>query len=542
MVIINICRILISIAIFSNGGTAYELFSVGCQLELDGNIEEAVEYYKKAIELDPHAPQVYLALANALYRIKRFEEGINYATEGLSISPDNVELNEIIAVGYIGRGDLKRAIHFYEKVLQMESEEIDNYTALSILYEGTTQLKKARQVLEAMPSDLKTSAIFTRLGALSGKENDHGTAIHYYQQAHNLDITNTTALIGIGTGFDILGVKDSAIYYYEEVLQADTFNIMVGKRLIDLYSDTEQYEQVITMGKEILAYDYYDGYVRRNMGFAFYKMGLMQAALNQFLITSRIDPQDTYSTFYVGRIYLEQGNYDAAQNEIIKAIRVNPDFIELWVYLGFIAIDIEDFKTAEYAFSEAAHRGGDVVQIYYLLGVTAEMQQHYRDAYFYYHKSLSVHSKNLASLEALANLCERIDKKGEAFETFHRIIELDTTNTVALNYVGYTYAERNENLEYALELIDRALVLEEDNGYYIDSRGWVFYQMGRYEEALVELKKAVDLTADAVILEHLGDAYMKLNDVENARDVYEKALERDPENKTLKKKLQDINK
>ncbi|UCG93382.1 MAG: tetratricopeptide repeat protein [candidate division WOR-3 bacterium] len=541
MAIITFSRILISIVIFSNSSTSYELFSIGSQLELDGNVKEAVVYYKKALEIDPGAAEVYRALVNALYKIRKFDEGIQFASEGLSLFPADVEFLKVLALGYIGKGDIRRAVEIYEKVLPLESENIDVYTTLSILYEGTDQLTKAREVLEDMPVDLKTTDVFTRLGTLSGKENNHESAIRYYHEAYTLDTTNTTALIGIGTGFDILGQEDSAIYYYETVLRTDTLNISVGKRLIDLYSDVEQYEKLITLAGAMLQRDFFDGYVRRTLGFAFYKLGLKKQALNEFLIASQIDPRDTYSRFYVGRIYLEQGNYEAAQNEIMKAIGTNPDFIELWVYLGFIAIDREDFETAEYAFTEAAHRGADVIQIYYLLGVVLEMKQQHLDAYSFYHKSVDEDPDNLASLEALANLCERIDKKDEAFETFQRIVELDTANAVALNYVGYTYAERNENLDYALELVNKALTIEENNGYYIDSRGWVYYQMGRYEDALKDLKRAADLTPDAVILEHLGDVYMKLDNLDEARATYERALEQDPENEVLKKKLQDIN-
>jgi tetratricopeptide (TPR) repeat protein len=267
---------------------------------------------------------------------------------------------------------------------------------------------------------------------------------------------------------------------------------------------------------------------------------MLRNALNEFLIASRIDSQDTYSRFYTGRIYLEQGRYEMALKEINQAINIDPDFVELWIYLGFIAIDIKDFQTAKYAFTEAAYHGGDLIQIFYLLGVVAEMQQCYNDAYFYYHKSLRVNSKSLSTLEALANLCERIEKKDEAFKAFQKIIEIDTTNSVALNYVGYTYAEQNDSLEYALQLINKALLIEENNGHYIDSRAWVFYKMERYEEALKELKKAAGIIEDAVIFEHLGDVYLKLDDIEKARDAYEKALEHEPESKILKEKLQHI--
>ncbi len=540
MAIINICRVLISIIIFANSETPYELFSIGCQLELDGKIEEAIKYYKQVKDLTPESSEIYISLANALYQIRKFDEGINIAKEGLLITDDKTQMYHTIAIGNIGKGDFKEAIEFQKKSIQIEPENIDIYNSLSILYEVVKDKNNARQVLVNIPDSLKTPDVFTRLGSLSGKLSDHETAIKYYHQAYTLDTTNIAALIGIGTGFDILNVKDSAIYYYEKSLREDTLVLTVGKRLVDLYSDTDKYGNLINMAQRILEFNFNDGHIRRSLGFGLYKTGMLREALNEFLIASRLDPKDTYSRFYTGRIYLEQGNYNAALKEINQAIKINPDFVELWIYLGFVAIDIKDFETAEYAFTEAAYHGGDLIQIYYLFGVTAEMQQRYNEAYLYYHKSLKVDPQSLSTLEALASLCDRIEKKDEAFRTFQKIIELDTTNSTALNYVGYTYAEQNDSLEYALQLINKALLIEKDNGYYIDSRGWVFYQMGKYDEALEELKNASAIVEDAVILEHLGDVYLKLNDSERAKEAYEKALEYDFENSVLKEKLQKL--
>ena len=72
------------------------------------------------------------------------------------------------------------------------------------------------------------------------------------------------------------------------------------------------------------------------------------------------------------------------------------------------------------------------------------------------------------------------------------------------------YAERGQNLAEAVDLINKALALEPDNGYFIDSLGWAYYQQGKYPDALRELKRAVDKAKeDPVIFEHLGDAYIK---------------------------------
>jgi Flp pilus assembly protein TadD len=124
---------------------------------------------------------------------------------------------------------------------------------------------------------------------------------------------------------------------------------------------------------------------------------------------------------------------------------------------------------------------------------------------------------------------------------FRHVITLDPKHAEAYNYVGYMYAERGQNLDEAVSLINKALALEPDNGYFIDSLGWAYYQQGRYGEAVRELKRAVDRAKeDPVIFEHLGDALIKGGFDEDAAAAWEKALQLDPAADGIKKKLDDL--
>jgi Flp pilus assembly protein TadD len=88
------------------------------------------------------------------------------------------------------------------------------------------------------------------------------------------------------------------------------------------------------------------------------------------------------------------------------------------------------------------------------------------------------------------------------------------------------WAERGENLEQALSLIQRAIAIEPDNGAFVDSLGWVCFQLGRYDEARQHLEWAARLVPDdPTILEHLGDLYVVLQDLERARNTYRQALD-----------------
>lgn len=537
MALIVVFRILTNLTLLSYDGSAYELFSIGCQLELDGQVEHAIEYYNAALAEDPHAGQVYLALASALYKTGQYDAGIAAAHRALSTDFDTTKIYYTIASGHIGKRDFKKAVYYYKKIVERDAANIETYSGLSLLYEGLGDLAQAQAVLHTIPESLRTADVYVRLGTLAGKMNDHQTALQYYREAFLADSSDVVTLIGIGTAFDIINVKDSAISYYERAFSNDTLQTSVGRRLIELYTDTDRYAPLIRLASMLLARDYHDTNTRRNLGYALYKNGRSHEALQQFMIASRIDPQDTYSRFYTAKIYLDEAQYERARDEIEQALSISPEFIELWVYLGFIGIDTRDFPTAEYALTEAAHRGGDTGQLYYLFGAVSEMQELYEDAYFYYHKALREDRDNVASLEALANLCETIERRDEAFVLFSKIIAIDTLHATALNYVGYTYAENNDSLSYALELIERALMLDEDNAYYLDSRGWVYYRLGLYEHAREDLERAARTVEDAVIFDHLGDVYMKLGNIEHAQEMYMKALDQDPDNRVLQNKI-----
>jgi tetratricopeptide (TPR) repeat protein len=130
----------------------------------------------------------------------------------------------------------------------------------------------------------------------------------------------------------------------------------------------------------------------------------------------------------------------------------------------------------------------------------------------------------------------------------------------ALNYVGYTWAERGENLDEAERMIRRALEQRPDDGYIVDSLGWVHYVRARQlldagrrgpgrqqlEIAIQTLERAAVLTGgDPVISEHLGDTYLLLDQKQRALEHFEEALSLEPregEQPHLQQKFEDLRK
>ena len=116
--------------------------------------------------------------------------------------------------------------------------------------------------------------------------------------------------------------------------------------------------------------------------------------------------------------------------------------------------------------------------------------------------------------------------------SLRRVIELDATHAPALNFLGYSLADEDVHLEEALDMVQRALEIDPWNGAYLDSLGWLFFRMGRFEEAREPLEAAArELPSDAVVLEHLGDLYERRGENDLAVSAWGQALENDPEDR-----------
>ncbi|WP_181699209.1 tetratricopeptide repeat protein [Chthonobacter albigriseus] len=138
---------------------------------------------------------------------------------------------------------------------------------------------------------------------------------------------------------------------------------------------------------------------------------------------------------------------------------------------------------------------------------------------------------------------ERTKRWPESEADFRTALRLAPDQPLVLNYLGYSLVDRGEKLDEALKMIEKAVELEPEDGYIVDSLGWVYFKLGRYEDAVKQLERAVDLKPeDPVINDHLGDAYFQVGRKLEARFQWSHARDRNPEPEELAKilkKLQD---
>lgn len=126
---------------------------------------------------------------------------------------------------------------------------------------------------------------------------------------------------------------------------------------------------------------------------------------------------------------------------------------------------------------------------------------------------------------ARGSVYERIGKWPVAETDLMTALELNPASPDVMNYLGYSWIDRNENLEEGLDLIRKALTLRPQSGAITDSLGWAYYRIGDYEKAVGYLERAAELEPGlAEISDHLGDAYWRLGRQTEARYQWQRAI------------------
>ncbi len=138
-------------------------------------------------------------------------------------------------------------------------------------------------------------------------------------------------------------------------------------------------------------------------------------------------------------------------------------------------------------------------------------------------------AENPEPLRLRGIIYERLGRWPDAEADFLRVLSYNPDDADTLNYLGYTWVDRGENLTRAFEMIEKAVTLQPDSGAIVDSLGWAHYKLGQYDDARTHLERAVVLTPySATIIDHLGDVYWRLGRKREATYQWRRALEYDP--------------
>ena len=156
--------------------------------------------------------------------------------------------------------------------------------------------------------------------------------------------------------------------------------------------------------------------------------------------------------------------------------------------------------------------------------------------------AISADSTDADLIYESAMLAERIDRADEAEKRLRRVIVLQPDRAHAYNALGYSFADRNINLDEARTLIEKAHQLAPDDAAILDSMGWISFRQGRFSDAERYLRQALEKFADGEIAAHLGEVLWAQGRYDEARMIWRAQLKLQPDSDILKKTMAKFDK
>ncbi|GJL96001.1 MAG: hypothetical protein DHS20C05_24060 [Hyphococcus sp.] len=272
-----------------------------------------------------------------------------------------------------------------------------------------------------------------------------------------------------------------------------------------------------------------------------YNMPLAMTQLALYL-----DPGFDDARRLAGSIFNVYGKNENAIAVLSKIAPSSPYYAQSQIDIAGALNALERNEEAISVLKDVARRSGSTDARLALAGMYSSEERHEEAVATL--TGLIAESENSPSTEDWRNYLARaaslllLDEWPRAEADLKKAVELAPEEPAALNYLGYSWVERGENLEEAFTLIEKAVSLQPDSGAIIDSLGWAHYQQGNYQEAVNNLEHAASLEpGDPTVVDHLGDVYWRLGRKIEAQYQWRHVLELDPNDKlkaAVEEKLQ----
>ncbi|MFB0533266.1 MAG: tetratricopeptide repeat protein, partial [Desulfatiglandales bacterium] len=281
---------------------------------------------------------------------------------------------------------------------------------------------------------------------------------------------------------------------------------------------------------------------RKRLGLIYLRYGKLHESIEELEAIVAAWPDDQEARYYLGAALEENEDLAEAYENFDLLDPASSYFINARMHMAYILERQENPDKAINLLKETIDHKRDNPRLYLMLTSFYEIKEEYLNAMDILKEGLKYNERNTELLYRLGVVLDKLKRNKECLERMEMVIKINPKHADALNYIGYTYADKGIYLDRALELVERAIKYKPDSGYIIDSLGWIYFRKGQYDRALEELKKAVALCPeDPTINEHLGDVYVKRSDYGEAFKIYKRALSlKNADEERLKAKIKDV--
>lgn len=540
-----------------------------------GQFDQALQAYDRVRKINPRSSVAYLQKAELLLRQKQIPEAIAVLESGLTKVEQPLDLYR--ALGPLEHGQarmdqaagrtaerLPRAIRTFEKAVERYPDDASMREILGRLYIMAGQIDQALEAYAPLDRPGQQDLRLSQQLAVSFLLNpDRQAVITALADRAEREPGNARVLYYLGAVLEQSKLPGEASEVYRRAITADpSWSAPYLRRVVLQIAQEEPEEAILTLEDglqqqpdearflELLAYIHlgrqdYDG------------------ALDAFARTEQaLNAQHkapVSASFYLSHAFAFQANgqYGEAARRLSQAMEKNPTYLDAYIQYAFRSRNRTNLIDCAQVLDEMAKGTNVSAVIHAYRGLLHNYQEEYAAAITSFEKAEQLAHEQENEDEVLtptfyfwyASACERMGQFEQAVKLFdvilaHKPEPTDESNfkayVDALNYRAYMHAERGLELDQALKHINEALEARPDSAAFTDTRGWIYFMQGRYEEARVDIARALELLpGDPTITDHMGDVEAKLDRMEEAVAWWKKSFVADPDNKKVAQKLID---
>ena len=266
--------------------------------------------------------------------------------------------------------------------------------------------------------------------------------------------------------------------------------------------------------------------------------GLDRQALIYAQISSYLEPKSDSANYLLGRIFKSINSNERAIKYFKKVNEYSLVIHDANIAYAETLYDIEGLSNSKEFLNNMKKSFPDNINYLRTMAELFYKAKDFKSSIQYYdlifEKIDRIEFKHWPLFYSSGIALERGNNWERAEKQFLTALQFVPNNPQVLNYLGYSWIDQGVNINRALEMIVNAAEQRPDDGYIIDSLGWAYFQIGNYEEAVINLEKAVALVSDSVIIDHLGDALFYSGRKVEAVFQWKRALEFNPSEELIK--------
>jgi tetratricopeptide (TPR) repeat protein len=491
------------------------------------------------------------------------------------LQPDSMDDHLLLGRLYRLNNDLQKAESEFKTAVKLQPDSEEAVTTLAYLYNELGDTARATQVLSSVPGAERSAKLYSALGYTYEQQKQYKEAVEAYRHAIELDRDNLDAIRGLAQNLLNDGQADAALEQYKVIADANPEDAQTYVRIAEIYRKQGKFDLALDNLKKAESMVQDSVEVPYNIAAIYQAQGRYDEAVPilRDLLKKSEKPDGKYSNGEksnravflerLGTIYRDQGNTPSANETFREIVALGGDdniergyqqIIDTWREAKewskaldvakeavqklpssqlkmVLALQQADMGEADKALKDV--RGmlkgdADDREVYLTLAQMNTRLRRFSDADQALDKAeqlaTKTEDKEYVWFLRGANF-EREKRYAEAEEQFKKVLASDPEHASALNYLGYMLADQNMKLEEALGYIKRAVDLDPTNGAYLDSLGWAYFRLGKFELAEENLLKASQkINTDPTVHDHLGDLYQKTGRLKLAATNWERAL------------------